>query len=311
MSIKIKYKVIDFIRINLCLYINIKTDNIEKIHKKWIIILYNMFIILIVAKTFYKMGKQTRTQYARKAAREAREAEHEARKACKARNAEREAREAEHEARKARNAERKAREAREAEREARINAFYKAERERKAARKAEREARIKAFDEAAKAYNTANFVFYDKNKSSIAGCCGAFSNKFTIDCVDVFHILFQNAGVSPSNVIQALVTLRNSFFTGESMNTIIENKNILLTIVRMIQKESEYSKYINTFFSRKGVEYVSPEDIILYNEISYNENSSAFLLGLQRLRLVSTENFEIIGNLDMRYLLAQYTKKLQ
>ena len=272
-----------------------------------------MFIILIVAKTFYKMGKQTHkqtpTQYARKAAREAREAEHEARKAYKARNAEREAREAEHEARKARNAERKAREAREAEREARINAFYKAKRERKAARKAEREARIKAFDEAAKAYNTANFVFYDKNKSSIAGCCGAFSNKFTIDYVDVFRNLFQNAGVSPSNVIQALVTLRNSFFTGESMNTIIEKR--LLTIVKMIQKKSKYSKYINTFFSRKGVEYVSPEDIILYNEISYNENSSAFLLGLQRLRLVSTENFEIIGNLDMFYLLATYKNKLQ
>ena len=232
--------------------------------------------------------KQTPTKYARKAAREAREASKSAREACKARNAESKAREAEREAHKARNAEREAheaereaRKAHEAEREARINAFYKAKRERKAARKAEREARIKAFDEAAKAYNTANFVFYDKNKSSIAGCCGAFSNKFTIDCVDVFRNLFQNAGVSPSNVIQALVTLRNSFFTGESMNTIIEKR--LLTIVKMIQKKSKYSKYINTFFSRKGVEYVSPEDIILYNEISYNENSSAFLLGLQRL----------------------------
>ena len=285
-----------------------------------LIILYNMFIILIVAKTFYKMRKQAptqhaRTQYARKAAREARKARKAAREACnarnaerEARNAEREARNAEREARKARNAEREAREAREAEREARINAFYKAARERKAARKAEREARIKAFDEAAKAYNTANFVFYDKNKSSIADCCiGAFSNKFTIYCVDEFHKLFQDAGVSPSNVIQALVTLRNSFFPSESMYTIISNR--LLTIVRMIKTESEYSTFINTFFFRKGVEYLSPEDIILYNEISYNENSSAFLLGLQRL--VSTENFESIGNLDMRYLLKTYTNKLQ
>ena len=266
------------------------------------------------------MGKQTHrqtpTQYERKAAREARKARKAAREACKARNAESKAREAEREARKARNAEREARkahnaerEAREAEREARINAFYKAAREAAAREAAALDARIKAFDEAAKAYNTANFVFYDKNKSSIAGCCGAFSNKFTIDCVDKFHKLFQDAGVSPSNVIQALVTLRNSFFPRESMYTIISNR--LLTIVRMIQTASISSNYIYTFFFRRGSEYASPEDIIFHNAILYNENSSAFLLGLQRLRLVSTENFESIGNLDMRYLLEKYTNKLQ
>ena len=35
MAIKIKYKVIYFIRINLCLYINIKTDNIENVSSPW------------------------------------------------------------------------------------------------------------------------------------------------------------------------------------------------------------------------------------------------------------------------------------
>ena len=270
-----------------------------------------MFIILIVAKTFYKMGKQTHrqtpTQYERKAAREARKASKSAREACKARNAESKAREAEREARKARNAERKAREAHEAEREARINAFYKAAREAAAREAAALDARIKAFDEAAEAYNTANCVFYDKNKSSIAGCCGAFSNKFTIDWVDVFHNLFQIAGVSPSNVIQALVTMRNSFFTRETMHSIITNR--LPTIVNMIKTASISSNYIYTFFFRRGSEYASPEDIIFHNAILYNANSSACLLGIQRLESIGI--YVSISTLNMLYLLEKYTNKLQ